>query len=216
MARFTDQERAEIFRRSRELLEDKPPVTPSAPAPEPPLVLEDNIAKWKREADEASALRQATRDAMQHQQRADTRTHGVDWWSAINLLERRLVAVEQTLTAYDALAHGVQKFSDAVSTKLHEIETLTLKLDATFKTMHAVHERQVENLRAQLANSEKMRSRELALVTKQLADTQRALDQASAHRERTHDREHVAALGAQVGNVVQLLREDLANRNGAA
>jgi hypothetical protein len=131
-------------------------------------------------------------------------------------LETRLANIEHNLKAYGELARACTKFSDAVSARLHEIETLTVKLDATLITLNGAHKREVDNLRLQIATSENMHSREIALVAKQLAETQRALDNANASRENTRTREHVVELGTQVGNVVQLLREDIANRNNGA
>jgi hypothetical protein len=210
MTRFTEQERAEIFRRSRELLEDKPP----APAPEPVFENTDPVQKWREHADAFAQQRAAERAKRRSAE------HGAPWASVmqyVTALERRLANVEHNLATYGELARACTKFSDVVSMKLREIETLTVKLDATLSTVRSLHEREVGTLRAQIAASENMRSRELALVSKQLAETQRALDQATNRNEQKRDRENVSALGEQVGNVVQLLREDIANRsNGAA
>jgi|SRR5215831_17868022 len=213
MAKFTEQERAEIFRRSCELLEDKPPEPPPAPAPEPPpLVVEEKLSKWKREADEASALRQATRDAMRHQQR----TRDADWLAAINALERRLIVVEESCASLGTLSTGCVDFSNAVSAQLREFDMLTKKLQATLDTARAAHQREVSSLRSQLMAHAAMHTREITLLTNQLTETKRQLDQASAYRERARDREHAVALDGKIDNVVQILREDIAKRNGAA
>jgi hypothetical protein len=219
MARFTDQERAEIYAESCRLLEDNPPPEPTPapePTPEPPVP--DPMQKWRADADAFAQQRAAERAKLQ------AASTPAPWWAArdvimqhVAALEKRLANVEHNHAAYGELARACTEFSDVVSARLREIENLTVKLNSTLSTVRAAYEREVSNLRTQLATSENMRSRELALVAKQLAETQRALDQANASRERTRDREHVAELGTQVGNVVQLLREDIANRsNGAA
>jgi hypothetical protein len=219
MARFTDQERTEIFAESCRLLEDKPPPEPTPapePTPEPPVP--DPVQKWREQADDFERQRAAARAKLR------AASTPAPWWAArdvimqhVAALENRLTTIEHNLAAYGELARACTEFSDVVSTRLHEIENLTVKLNSTLSTVRAAYEREVNNLRTQLATSENMRARELALVAKQLAETQRALDQANSNREHARNREHVAELGTQVGNVVQLLREDIANRsNGAA
>jgi hypothetical protein len=217
MARFTDQERDEIFSESCRLLEDKPPPEPLAPEPTPEPPVPDPMQKWRADADAFVQQRAAESAKLKA---ASTPT---PWWAAhdvimqhVTELEKRLVAVEQSIKSVNELARACTKFSDVVSARLHEIEDLTAKLDATLITLNGAHKREVDNLRLQIATSENMRSRELALVSKQLAETQHALDQANTNREHTRTREHVAELGTQVGNVVQLLREDIANRNNGA
>jgi hypothetical protein len=217
MARFTDQERDEIYAESCRLLEDKPPPEPPTPEPTPELPVPDPVRQWREQADEFERQRAAECAKLRA---ASTPT---PWWAAhdvimqhVTELGKRLVAVEKSIKSVNELARACTKFSDVVSARLHEIEDLTAKLDATLITLNGAHKREVDNLRLQIATSENMRSRELALVSKQLAETQHALDQATNRNERTRDRENVAALGEQVGNVVQLLREDIANRNNGA
>jgi hypothetical protein len=216
MKKFTEQERADIFAESCRLLEDEPPVMPPAPTPEPPpLVLEDALTKWRREADEAAAASVAARAKLKSQSQA--RDAGYDaLMQHVAALERRLVVAEQSCAAFGSLANGCLDFSNAVSAQLREFDMLTKKLEATLSRARAAHQREVDSLRTQLMAHAAMHTREIALLTNQLTETKRALDQANAHRERTRDREHVAALGGHVENVVQLLREDIAKRNNGA
>jgi hypothetical protein len=213
MKKFTEQERAEILRRSCELLDDERPVTPPAPAPEPPpLVFEDALTKWRREADEAAAASAAVYAKLksQSQARDDVLIQHV------NALERRLIVAEQSCASLGTLANGCVEFSGAVRAQLREFDLLTKKLEATLSTARAAHQREVDSLRSQLMAHVAMHSREISLLTNQLTETKRQLDQATNYRERTRDREHVAALDGQVENVVQLLREDIAKRNNGA
>ena len=64
---------------------------------------------------------------------------------------------------------------------------LTKKLDATLCTARAAHQREVDSLRAQLLANAAMHNREIALLTNQLTVN-------------------------KVGNVVQLMREEMATR----
>jgi|SRR5215831_8795707 len=140
MAKFTEQERAEIFRRSCELLEDKPPEPP--PAPEPPLVLEeiDPVRKWREEADAHDRERQANRAAMQRQQRDAARANWSAWDAYVDA--RIAAALAQRQHELTELASSTVAFANAVDKKLQEFDRLLNELKAALKQerQHAARE----------------------------------------------------------------------------
>jgi len=216
MSTFTPEQRAEIFRQSREHLEHDDRPVPPAVLPEPaPIDFEDAQTKWNREAEAADAARRAYKAQARREEERAARTHARAVADAASIedrldaLESRMDDVEQAIAS---LAQGSVGFSDAVTERLHAIEALVARLDNTLANLRGAHSREVEGLRSQLTASDVAHTREMGLVTKQLADTQRALDRAADRREREQLRADIETTN---GNIVELHRA-ITERNGAA
>ena len=52
MSKFGPEQRARIFAESRRLLADEPASHKEPPTPEPPLTIETQEARWRREAED--------------------------------------------------------------------------------------------------------------------------------------------------------------------
>jgi len=212
-----DAARAEAM---KTLSDDKssPPIAAPAPVREVPLVFEDDVARWKREADEASARRQHEREKLQRQSRTAEQARTADR-AAVDVLTAEVVALrhdlDEQVEASNELARGLRAFADAVDGKLGELGTLLKRLHAGEASMRARHEEAYSALRAEFAAERSMHARELALVTKQLAETQTALARAEDRNERKRDREQLASLNDGINNVVTFMAER-AERDGAA
>lgn len=183
--------------------------------PPPPLTFEDPVECWKREGTEQMRQRAAFKTAMRREEREAQRARVQDLAAndaRLAALEQRLAAAERSMTMVHELARGCVEFSNAVDTKLHALEALSARLDATLTSMRGIHERECKALRDRLASAEAMHGRETALLTRQLADTQRELDRLTDRREREHDR----AERATISDNIVALRRDLAERGGAA
>jgi hypothetical protein len=141
---FSEHEKAQILRTSRQLLrdKDKPPGTP--PAPEPPPIeikFEDPLEKWKREADEADARREAARAAMRREERKEreamthARALGADAAARITALEGRMDEAERQISE---LSRAVSDFSDAVTGGFRSLEEQCAKLDTKLTELRAL------------------------------------------------------------------------------
>jgi hypothetical protein len=210
---FSEHEKAQILRTSRRILrdKDKPPGAP--PSPEPlPLVIETEEQRWRREAEDFERQRTAER---RRQERASSdriitkQANDLALEARVSALEERVDAIEQAVSGFNGLAEGAAQFSDAVSEKMHALEALTARLDLTLEQLRGAHKHECDALRAQVTAAETAHTREMGLVTKQLADAQRSLDQ----REHRRDREVLAASGEATVVELQALRRDLAERN---
>src|SRR6516165_5488256 len=77
MSQFTPSQRAAIIAESRRLLSKATPTPSPPPSPPRPLpvniVCEDDVARWRREADEASAIRAANRAELKRETRESRR-----------------------------------------------------------------------------------------------------------------------------------------------
>jgi hypothetical protein len=212
---MSPEDRNRIFRESKRILEAES--TPRAvPVREPPpIVIEDELAKWKREADEADRLREANRSRLRRQEReTHTRT---EWETGVDVrlaaLEERVDAIESHLAGFDAVADGAASFSDAVTTRLHALDALSARLDVTLTGMRELHEREVKALRDQLTAVQAAGARENAFLSQQLGAARREIDVLNGQVEHKRDRAELATLTNEVGNVVTLLRQDIANRS---
>ena len=157
MSRFTDQERAEIYAESRRLLEDKPPVTPPAPAPEPeppPLMPEDPIAKWKREADARDRERKA---AIAERQRVERAARASDWSAWDAYVDARIAAaLAERQHEIVELAHSSVEFAKAVDKKLAELERLLTKITDTHKELREHLAREPLDMPSPLVRKERL------------------------------------------------------------
>jgi hypothetical protein len=181
-------------------------------------MFESDMMKWKREADEADRIRESNRAALRRQEEADrraamrTRQDAAEVDQRLSSIEARLDALELVVSGLNGVADGAAQFSTATVARLEELAGLATKVDTALTTMRAVHAREIAALRDRLAAAESTSSRELAVVGRQLAQAQRELDQHKAGDENSRTRAQVADLSENVGNVVELLREDLQTR----
>jgi hypothetical protein len=220
MSRFSDRERASILEQSRRILTDEqPPARPEPAAPrEVQVEFEDDMDRWRREADEADQVRAAAKAAMRREEQADVRHQRqapdvlVELAARVSTLEDRVDAIAEALAGLDTLANGTMTFSNAVTEKLEGLVTLTNKVDAAVTTLRFVHERECNALRDRLAASEAMHTRETVLLTKELADARREIDARAEIREHARTRMEVAGASERLENVVALVREDIAAR----
>jgi len=213
---LSDQERADILRKSREILErdDRPVPPPALPEP-PPIEFEDAQTVWNRDADRAAAARAAYKARARREEERALRVHARAVADAssiedrLDALEARMSDVEEQLAILASASVG---FGDAASERLLQLETLTTKLDGILETLRATHRREVGGLRDRLAATEAASARESAFLGRQLAEARRELDALSSHREAERLRADIETTN---GNIVELHRA-ITERNGAA
>jgi hypothetical protein len=212
---FDEHEKAQILRTSRQLLRDrdKPPGAPPSPEP-PPLVIETEEERWRREANEAIAQRAAERRRQERASERIIRKQASDLAleARVAALEERMDAIEQAISGFNDVADGAAQFSSATVERLQELAGLANKVDGTLTTMRAVHRREVDALRDRLAGSEAMHARETAMLVKELNDARREIDRRADVREHVRNRMAVAGLDEKVENIVSLVREDIRER----
>jgi len=142
MSKFSDQEKAAILRRSRELLsDDKPPVTPPAPAPrELPIPEPDPVAEWREWHDARAAEREANRAAMRRDARENARV--LLALERIAALEQRIAELEASVATSDEtlrqLAAGAEAFSSAVEAGLGRMEQRLVELSGKLVELRAL------------------------------------------------------------------------------
>jgi hypothetical protein len=219
MSRYTPEQIARIRAESERLLSDEPPPPPE---PTPPRVVrievEDDLVRWRREADESDREREAARAELRRESREDrraamrTRQDAAEVDQRLDAIEDRLTAIEQALAAFNQLASNTATFSDSVTGQLESLAALANRVDAATVTLRYVHERETAALRDRLAASEATHARETALLTRELTRAQHETDRRAEIREHAANRMAVAGVDAKLENVVQLVHEDLAAR----
>src|SRR5262249_35738627 len=93
---FTDAERRAGYAESQRLLRDPPAPHERAPEPPrevPPPMFEDELDRWRREADEADAVREQCRAELRRESRENERV--LTALERISALEARVAAAEQ-------------------------------------------------------------------------------------------------------------------------
>src|SRR5262245_25730438 len=138
MSKYTPEQTAASARESERLL--KPP-QPAAPRPEPVREVslppfEDEVERWKREADEQEARFAAERAEQQRQEAHAARAN----WSAWNeYVDGRIAAaLAERQHEIVELARGTVEFANAVDSRLVQLEQLLTKLSATHAAMRAL------------------------------------------------------------------------------
>jgi hypothetical protein len=200
----------------RILADGQPPVTPPAPTPREARIPEsDPVAEWAEEAEAFERKRASARAELRRESRADVHQRQasdllVELAARVSALEDRVGSIAEALAGLDTLANGTMQFSNAVTDKLEGLVTLANKVDAAVTTIRAVHAREVDSLRVRLASSEVMHGREVAMLSRQLSDTQHALDQVCNRHERARDNKRAAEATEAVVLQLHGLREDIA------
>jgi len=146
MSRYTNEQIAAIRRQSERLLREgpRPPAAePPPPAREvPPIVLEDPVQQWKREADEASAIREANRAANRRQAHENARV--LTALERLAALEARIAELEQSVATPDAtsreLAQGTVTFAQAVDQGLVRMEKHLAELSGKLTELRAAND----------------------------------------------------------------------------
>jgi uncharacterized coiled-coil protein SlyX len=147
MSKFTAAQRAEIFRRSRQLLRDKDRPPSAAPSPEPPPVeikFEDPLERYKREANEQAARFEAERAKRKREEREDeiARTRAVQ----NNELEARVAGLEERMAEAERqiseLSRAVGDFSDAVNGGFASLDKQLAQLSAKLTEIRALDDQQ--------------------------------------------------------------------------
>jgi chromosome segregation ATPase len=118
MSKFGPEQRARIFAESRRLLADEPASHKEPPTPEPPLTIETQEARWRREAEDFERQRAAAKAAMRREEREgreammQARALGADAAARLAALEARMDEAERQISE---LSRAVGDFSDAVN-----------------------------------------------------------------------------------------------------
>jgi hypothetical protein len=142
MSRFTPEQIAAIRAKSEQLLRDKPPDPPPAPEPvrEVPIVFEDAMDRWRKEADERDREREAARDQMRREQRDAERARSADWNAWV---DARIAAA---LAEHDAQLTGFEQasaeFSNKVLQGFDRLDGLVAQLDTKLTELRALNDLQ--------------------------------------------------------------------------
>jgi hypothetical protein len=222
--KFTPEEREAVIRESRRILQERdnphPRPLPEALRPEVPLPpFEDDVARWKREADESEARRERERDLLQRQSRAAQRAQTADR-ATIDVLTAEVAALRRDLDAKteasNELARGLIEFGQTVETKLVALEASASRLERILDALKTTYKQGFSALTARVAGAEAAHAREAAFTGRQLEAARREISVLKAARERKADRELIAKAGEATVIELQALRRDLSERGGAA
>jgi hypothetical protein len=218
-SRFTPSQRAEIIAQSRKLLSEdtsapSPPSPPSRPRSLPThVVFEDDLTKYKREADEADRVRARAKAELRREAAAmRTRQDAAEVDQRLGAIETRLDAIEQAMASFVDLANGASSFSDVVTRELNSLAALAERLDRTLVSMRELHEREVGFLRNQLTTVSTAAAREAAFTARELSTARAEITALNGKLDREHDREQndskLAYIREAVENVIEYQRRD--------
>jgi hypothetical protein len=146
------------------------------------IVCEDDVARWRREADEASAIRAANRAELKRETRESRRAAIVSRQEVTSLgdrvteLEQRMDAVEHVLAVLGEGMNGAAAFTANAVARFEDTETAFKSLAAAIDTVR-------ENTKSELA----------------------ALRDRVGNKEATDTRKDIADLHAGVQNVTRLI-----------
>jgi len=141
MSRFSLEQIAAIRAESERLLADKPPAEQPAPTPvrEVPLVFEDDMDKWRREAAESDERRAKAKAELQREAREAHEARSAV--GRIAALEDRIAQLEWALADANAttneLAKGAQALGDAVTQATFRMETKLAELSGKLVELRA-------------------------------------------------------------------------------
>jgi len=142
MSKFTPAQVAAIRAESERLLSDKPPPEPPAPVRETPIMFEDDVEKWKRLGDEATARRAAAKAELRREEGDLARVKSAV--GRIVALEQRVAELEWALADAKAttneLAKSAQAFGEAVTQATFRIEQRLAELSTTLTELRALND----------------------------------------------------------------------------
>jgi hypothetical protein len=213
MSRFSDSERAEIIRKSREILErgDAPP-PPAPPVREVVVPESDAVAEWAEWHDARDREREINRAGMRRESAAAARAQTADR-AAIDTLAAELAALRRDFDAQaeagNAVARGLIDFSNSVTTRLHALAALTDRLERVLGELKTTYADGFAVLNARLVSAEAAHARESAFQGRQLAAARAELDGlvGQLNRERAEEQTNakLAHLTESVDNVVRFV-----------
>jgi hypothetical protein len=211
----TPEEIAAVRRVSERLLRDDKPATARAqPAPVREIVIEPEADRYRREGTEYEQRRAAAKRALRREQLVEAERARAPDWSAIDARIAAALAVQRRefMDLIQGLVDACAETSETVGkidNQLAGLQGLLTRLnDGESQRMNMEYSK----LRAEFATEREMHARELGLVTKQLAETQRELDRRVDLHEHARNRMAVAGLSESVENVVRLVRQDIISR----
>jgi hypothetical protein len=161
MSKFGPEQRARIFAESRRLLADEPASHKEPPTPEPPLTIETQDARWRRELEDFERKRAASGAAMQREKREER--EGMARARALDGVEERVTVLEQRADKIEEqiseLARALGDFSDAVSEGMLKQDKGLEKLSTLLTSMRAaddVHRAAVLDMPSPLIRKERV------------------------------------------------------------
>jgi hypothetical protein len=183
------------------------------------IAIETEADRWRREGTEYEQRRRIAKTELRcREQLVEAERARAPDWSAIDarinaaLAEQRREFMDLIQTLVDACAQTSEAVGK-IDNQLAGLQALLTRLNDGETTMLAKHEREYARLRDEFASERAMHARELGLVTKQLAETQRELDHRDADlREHARSRLEVCGPGESVENIVRLVRADIVSR----
>jgi hypothetical protein len=197
MSRFTDAERRAVMEESRRILSEEPPPLPE-PAPVPREVrieFEDDLDRWRREADASDRECEQNRAALRRSER-ETRSQE----RTIDRLNAEVAALRNDHNALAAAANeqarALIEFGNTVETKLVALSALADRLQRTLEDTRTARAGEVASLRSQLD----LVARQNAWLDEQLRVAQHEADVAIGRRESLRTREAVQ----RVASIIKL------------
>jgi hypothetical protein len=137
MSKFSSEQRAEIFRRSRQLLRDKDKPPGAAPSPEPPpLIIETEEQRWRRESESFERQCEAERAAMRREERESRLV--ARQTQDLAAIDVRLAELEGRMDEVERLSRAIGDFSDSVSEAMQRQDKLLEKLSVKLSEMRAI------------------------------------------------------------------------------
>jgi hypothetical protein len=229
MAKFSDQERARIWNESLRILEDKPAesllVTNKPPQPSrasvmrtPPLVIEDPVDRWRREADQAerererakAQLRRAERDNQAAYERAAQ--NSADTEARLTDLEQRMDNVEAHIAALSEAVSAAADFSNNAVERFDDVKIAFERLNGTVQAASENTRSELAALRDRVSGKETSTARERAADADKLNEARFERTQRDAQREHNETRARVSALAEDVQGVTRLVIKDIQRR----
>jgi DNA repair exonuclease SbcCD ATPase subunit len=222
MGKFTDAERARIWNESLRILEDKPAAPPQPSRASvmrtPPLVIEDPVDKWRREADQAEREREREKAQLQraaHERQAAyerAAQNSADTEARLTDLEQRMDNVEAHIAALSEAVSAAADFSNNAVTRFDDVKVAFERLNSTVQAASENTKSELSALRDRVAGKETSAARERAADAEQLNEARFARTQRDTAREHSATRQRIAALNDDVASVTQLVIKDIQRR----
>jgi hypothetical protein len=220
--KFSDAERARIWNESLRILEDKPAPVPqpsrAAVMRTPPLVIEDPVDKWRREADQAERVRADNKARLlrsdRERQAAYERAaqNSADTEARLADLEQRIAVIEESLAALADVATGAASFSNNAVARFGDTEAAFKSLTAAIDTMRENTRSELAALRDRVSGKETTAARERAADAEKLNEARHERSQRDAVREHNETRQRISALNDDVQGVTRLVIKDIQRR----
>jgi hypothetical protein len=171
---------------------------PAAPVRE--IVIESEADRWRREGTEFEQRRRIAKAELRcHEQLVEAERARAPDWSAIDARINAALAEQRRefMDLIQGLVDACAETSDTVGkidNQLAGLQRLLTRLNDGESSMSQRMNMEYSKLRDEFASEREMHARELGLVTKQLAETQRELERRVDLREHAANRMAVAGL----------------------